>query len=39
MYQGRMQIILRSTKTPSNVKLEISSADLKEKLSLKTSLK
>ena len=26
MYQGRMQIILRSTKTPSNVKLEISPA-------------
>src|SRR5699024_3686386 len=39
MYQGRMQIILRSTKTPSNVKLKISSADLKEKLSLKTFLK
>lgn len=39
MYQGRMQIILRSTKISSNVKLKISSADLKEKLSLKTSLK
>ena len=38
MYQGRVQIILQSTKTTGNVALKIISTNLKKKFSLKTCL-